>query len=216
MAKIKIIIADDHPMIRQGIKQILELENDFDVVALACNGDEAVKLVKQHKPDVILMDINMPDTNGIEALQKLKEEEIPAKVPMLTIHDDREYLFKALQMGAEGYVLKDAEPTVLVDAIRNIHKGQSFIQPTMTRELVKEFNRVTLHEKNIRDENALTERESEVLGLIAEGMLNKEIAQKLFISEKTVKNHVSNIFRKLQVSDRTQAAIYAFKHNIKG
>ena len=216
MTKIRIMIADDHPMIRQGIKQILELENDFDVVALACNGDEAVKLVKQHKPDVILMDINMPDTNGIEALQRLKEEEIPAKVLMLTIHDDREYLFKALQMGAEGYVLKDAEPTVLVDAIRNIHKGQSFIQPTMTRELVKEFNRVTLHEKNIRDENALTERESEVLGLIAEGMLNKEIAQKLFISEKTVKNHVSNIFRKLQVSDRTQAAIYAFKHNIKG
>lgn len=214
MAKIKIIIADDHPMLRQGIKQILELENDFDVVALASNGEEAVRLVKQYKPDIVLMDINMPDVNGIEALQSLKTQEIPSKVVMLTIHDDREYLFKALQTGAEGYVLKDAEPAVLVDAIRNIHKGQSFIQPTMTKELVKEFNRVTLHERNARDENALTERETEVLGLISEGLLNKEIAQKLFISEKTVKNHVSNIFRKLQVSDRTQAAVYAIKHKI--
>jgi len=111
--------------------------------------------------------------------------------------------------------LKDAEPSVLIEAIRNVYNGQSYIQPNMTKELVREFNRVTLHEKDKGDGNSLTSREIEVLELIAEGMLNKEIARKLYISEKTVKNHVSNIFRKLNVSDRTQAAIYAFKHNIK-
>jgi DNA-binding NarL/FixJ family response regulator len=118
-------------------------------------------------------------------------------------------------MGAEGYVLKDAEPSVLIEAIRNVNKGQSFIQPNMTRELVREFNRVTLHERDKSEENSLTSREVEVLELIAEGMINKEIAKQLYISEKTVKNHVSNIFKKLNVSDRTQAAIYAFKHNLK-
>jgi len=118
-------------------------------------------------------------------------------------------------MGAEGYVLKDAEPSVLIEAIRNVSRGQSFIQPSMTKELVKEFNRVTLHEKEKNDDNNLTSREIEVIELIAEGMINKEIAKRLYISEKTVKNHVSNIFKKLDVSDRTQAAIYAFKHNIK-
>ena len=118
-------------------------------------------------------------------------------------------------MGADGYVLKDAEPSVLIEAIRSVFSGQSYIQPNMTTELVKEFNRVTLHEKDKHESNNLTAREIEVLKLIAEGMINKEIARQLYISEKTVKNHVSNIFRKLDVSDRTQAAIYAFKHNIK-
>jgi two-component system response regulator DegU len=215
MSKIRILIADDHSMIRQGIKQILELEEDITVVALACNGNEAIELTRKHKPNIILMDINMPGTNGIEALQALKAEDSDTKVLVLTMHDDRDFLFKALQMGAQGYVLKDAESSVLIEAIRNVFNGQSFIQPNMTKELVKEFNRVTLREKNKRDEDALTAREIEVLELIADGMINKEIAQKLFISEKTVKNHVSNIFRKLDVSDRTQAAIYAFKHNIK-
>jgi DNA-binding NarL/FixJ family response regulator len=117
-------------------------------------------------------------------------------------------------MGAEGYVLKDAEPSVLIDAIRSVYLGQSYIQPTMTKELVREFNRLTLQAREKRGENRLTAREREVLMLIAEGMINKEIASKLYISEKTVKNHVSNIFKKLNVSDRTQAAIYAIKHNI--
>lgn len=215
MNKIRVMIADDHPMIRQGIKQILELEEDLIVIAQAANGDEAVLLAKEYKPDVILMDINMPGTNGLQAIKELKQDKHPFKVIVLTIHQDREYLFKTLQMGSEGYVLKDAEPSVLIDAIRSVSRGQSFIQPNMTKELVKEFNRVTLNEKDKRDENDLTSREIEVLDLIAEGMINKEIAKQLYISEKTVKNHVSNIFKKLNVSDRTQAAIYAFKHNLK-
>lgn len=215
MSKINVLIADDHSMVRQGLKQILELEQDMSVIAQAANGEEAVKMARQHKPDVILMDINMPGTNGLQAIKELKQEQNPAKVIVLTIHQDREYLFKTLQMGAEGYVLKDAESAVLIEAIRNVFRGQSYIQPNMTKELVKEFNRVTLHDKDKSDENNLTSREIEVLELIAEGMINKEIAKQLYISEKTVKNHVSNIFKKLNVSDRTQAAIYAFKHNLK-
>ncbi len=213
--KINLLIADDHSMVRQGLKQILELEKDITVTAQASNGNEAVRLAREFKPDIILMDINMPGTNGLQAIKEIKQEKLPSKVIVLTIHEDREYLFKTLQMGAEGYVLKDAEPAVLVEAIRNVYNGQSYIQPNMTKELVKEFNRVTLHEKEKNDENNLTSREIEVLELIAEGMINKEIARQLYISEKTVKNHVSNIFKKLEVSDRTQAAIYAFKHNMK-
>lgn len=213
--KINLLIADDHSMMRQGLKQILELEKDITVTAQASNGNEAVRLAKEFKPDIILMDINMPGTNGLQAIKEIKQEKLPSKVIVLTIHEDREYLFKTLQMGAEGYVLKDAEPAVLIEAIRNVYNGQSYIQPNMTKELVKEFNRVTLHEKEKNDENNLTSREIEVLELIAEGMINKEIAKQLYISEKTVKNHVSNIFKKLDVSDRTQAAIYAFKHNLK-
>lgn len=215
MNKIKVLIADDHSMMRQGLKQILELEEDIAVIAQASNGDEATRMTREYNPDIVLMDINMPGTNGLQAIKELKLEQSPSKIIVLTIHEDREYLFKTLQMGAEGYVLKDAEPAVLVDAIRSVFNGQSFIQPNMTKELVKEFNRVTLHEKDKGDENNLTSREIEVLELIAEGMINKEIAKQLYISEKTVKNHVSNIFKKLNVSDRTQAAIYAFKHNIK-
>ena len=214
MDKIRVLIADDHTMVRQGIKQILELENDMTVIAQAPNGEEAIKLAKECNPDVILMDINMPGMNGLQAIKEIKEDNIPSKVIVLTIHDDREYLFKTIQMGAEGYVLKDAEPEVLVDAIRSVNNGQPYIQANMTRELVREFNKITLHDKAKTEENNLTAREMEVLELIAEGLINKEIAKRLYISEKTVKNHVSNIFRKLNVSDRTQAAIYAFKHNL--
>ena len=213
--RINVLIADDHSLLRQGLKQILELEDDIAVVAQASDGSEAVEMTKAHKPDVILMDINMPGTNGLQAIKEIKKEKIDSRIIVLTIHEDREYLFKTLQMGAEGYVLKDAEPSVLIEAIRNVYSGQSYIQPNMTMELVREFNRVTLREKERHDTNNLTTRETEVLELIAEGMINKEIAKKLYISEKTVKNHVSSIFRKLNVSDRTQAAIYAFKHNLK-
>jgi len=202
-------------MVRQGLKQILELEEDIEVVAQASNGDEAVAISRECKPDVILMDINMPGKNGLQAIEELKKDSYCPKIVVLTIHEDREYLFKTLQLGAEGYVLKDAEPSMLIDAIRNVYEGQSYIQPNMTKELVREFNRITLNEKEKQEKVNLTSREIEVLKLIAEGMINKEIAKKLYISEKTVKNHVSNIFKKLHVSDRTQAAIYAFRNNIK-
>lgn len=215
---ITVLIADDHPLIREGITQVLQLEcSDIKVVAQASNGAEAIRLANEIKPDVILMDINMPDTNGIQAISKIKQMNLPSKIIVLTIHDDREYLVKTIQLGADGYILKDTDVKVLVEAIRSVCEGQSFIQPSMTKQLVNEFNKVTLkkHQHIEKDENKLTDREIEVLQLLAEGMLNKEIAKELFISEKTVKNHVSSIFGKIGVSDRTQAAIYALKHNIK-
>lgn len=214
MDMIRVLIADDHAMVRQGIKQILELEEDLTVIGQASNGQEAIKLARTQLPDVILMDINMPVINGLQAIKELKEDIYPFRIIILTIHQDKEYLLKTIQMGAEGYVLKDAEPEVLIEAIRNVYRGEPFIQPNLTRQLVMELNRAAINDKAKNDEN-LTSRETEVLDLIAEGMLNKEIAKKLYISEKTVKNHVSNIFKKLNVSDRTQAAIYAFKHNMK-
>ncbi len=215
MNKIRVMIADDHAMVRQGLKTILELEEDICVVSQASNGEEAVAMAKKVGPDIILMDINMPVLNGLQAIKMLKQEPENYKIIVLTLHQDREYLFKTLQLGCEGYVLKDAESSVLIEAIRNVYRDQTYIQPNMTGELVKEFNRVTLYEQDKSIVNNLTNREVEVLKLIAEGMINKEIAKNLYISEKTVKNHISNIFKKLDVNDRTQAAIYAFKHNIK-
>ncbi len=215
MNKIKVLIADDHAMVRQGLKTILELEDDICIVAEASNGNEAVEMARALKPDVLLMDINMPVLSGLQAIKLLKESSERYKIIVLTLHQDREYLFKTLQMGCEGYVLKDAESSVLIDAIRSVYQDQTFIQPNMTNELVREFQRVTLYENDKSLSNNLTSREVEVLKLIAEGMINKEIAKNLYISEKTVKNHISNIFKKLDVNDRTQAAIYAFKHNIK-
>ncbi len=214
MEKIKVLIADDHLMVRQGLKQIVELEDDIEVVSQASNGKEAVKLTMEIQPDIVLMDINMPDLNGIQALSELKTMGCQSRVIVLTIHAEREYLLKTVQLGAAGYVLKDADSDVLIKAIRNVYKGKTYIQPTMTTELIKEFNQGATRIEKPKYE-LLTKREIEVLELITEGMLNKEIAAQLYISEKTVKNHVSNIFKKLNVSDRTQAAIYAFKHNIK-
>jgi len=214
MERIKVMIADDHSIVRQGLRQIIELESDIEVVAEATNGRQAVDYAIENEIDVILMDINMPILNGLQAIEELKSRGNKSKIIVITIHEESEYLFKTLKLGAEGYVLKDAESDVLLSAIRNVYKGQSFIQPNMTKDLVKEFQRVSLDNKS-KEENNLTTRELEVLELIADGMINKEIAAKLYISEKTVKNHVSNIFKKLNVSDRTQAAIYAFKHNLK-
>lgn len=215
MEKINVLIADDHSMIRQGIKQILELENDIQVIGQAGNGIDAVRLADELKPDIVLMDINMPGLNGIQATAEIKQKGIPVKIIMLTIHDDNEYLFKTVNLGAEGYVLKDADSAVLIDAIRTVYGGENYVQPHMAARLIKEFNRSNSQDKGHgSDSNSLSEREVEVLKLIADGLLNKEIADRLNISEKTVKNHVSNIFRKIDVADRTQAAIYAIRKDI--
>lgn len=213
MGKIRIMIADDHSIVREGLKQLLELESDFEVVGQASNGVETIERVKELKPDVLLLDINMPIMNGIKALKKLKEEGIDTKVVILTIHEDREYLIETMQIGASGYILKDSDSASFFKAIRDANSGESYIQPKLAADLIKEFNKP--RGSRIKKENELTQREYEVIALIADGLNNKDIAEKLFISEKTVKNHVSNIFRKINVSDRTQAAIYAYKNNIK-
>ncbi|SHJ81168.1 response regulator [Paramaledivibacter caminithermalis] len=213
--KIRILIVDDHSLMRQGLKQILEIEEDIEVVGLAVDGEEGLEKCIKLKPDVMLLDINMPNMNGIQTLRRIKDMGIETKVIMLTIHDDREYLFETVNIGAEGYVLKDAESSSLISAIRNVHCGESYIHPSLASEFVREYKTRGADCEKEHSKNKLTRREYEVLTLIAEGLNNKEIAENLFISEKTVKNHVSNIFKKIDVNDRTQAAIYAFKHNIK-
>lgn len=215
-SKIKIIIADDHQLMRQGLKQILELEDNIEVIGLAEDGFEALEKIKTLRPDIILMDINMPKCNGIMALREIKRNNLKTKVIMLTIHDDREYLVETINIGAEGYVLKDAESTSLVKAINSVYLGASYIHPNIANHIATGFNFGKRLVENI-DENflRLTKREKEVLLLIADGLNNREIADELFISEKTVKNHISNIFKKIDVNDRTQAAIYVYKNQIK-
>jgi len=215
MEKIRVMLVEDHSMVRQGLKQLIELENDIKVVAEAADGTQAADYYQAEKPDIVLMDINMPKKNGLQALELIRQKDANAKIIMLTIHQDKEYLFQSLQLGASGYVLKDADGYVLIEAIRKVYQGETYIQPTMAKDLVLEFKKYMQHGKTAsKKDSDLSDRELEVLRLIAKGLLNKEIAKTLYISEKTVKNHISNIFKKLQVSDRTQAAVYALKHNI--
>lgn len=213
MDKIKVIIADDHALIREGLKKLLELEQTIEVVALAVDGKSAIELVDKHQPDIVLLDINMPNMNGIECLKLLKKDYKESKVIMLTIHEDAEYLIETVNMGAEGYVLKDADVSQLIDAINKVVNGEIYIHPSLSGVLVREYKRkeVTYRDLNKR---RLTRRELEVLKLVAQGINNKDISENLFISEKTVKNHISSIFKKLNVNDRTQAALYAIKHNV--
>ncbi len=211
--KINVMIVDDHELIRQGLRKILEIEKDFAVIGVAEDGETAIKMAQELKPDVMLLDINMKGLNGIKTLKRIKEMELPVKVIMLTIHSDREYLIKTINLGASGYVLKDTGTDSLITAIRSVYEGNSYIQPSMADASAGDL--ITMATAPDPEKDKLTRREIEVIALIAEGLNNKEIADKLFISEKTVKNHVSNLFKKINVTDRTQAAIFAFKHSIK-
>lgn len=210
--QIKVMIAEDHSMIRAGLKQLLELEPDIRVIAECSDGKMTVEKYQEVRPDVILIDINMPVMNGLEALEKIRTFDPEAKAVMLTIHQDRDYLLRALEIGALGYILKDADASALIESVRSVYEGQTYIQPVMARELVNEYKRIRSGADDPR--NQLTDREKEVLKLLTKGMLNKEIANVLTISEKTVKNHISSIFRKLNVQDRTQAAVYAIKNRL--
>ncbi len=212
MSRIRVMLVEDHSMIRDGLKQLLELEPDIDVCAGVSDGSLAIQYYSDVKPDVVLMDINMPRVNGLEALERIRKMDSSSKIIMLTIHQDREYLMRALELGAIGYILKDADAKVLIDSVRCVYSGKTYIQPNMANELVSEYQRRKKGMDEIRQ--FLTIRELEVLKLLSKGMLNKEIANVLYISEKTVKNHISSIFRKLDVQDRTQAAVYAVKNKI--
>lgn len=209
---INIMIADDHSMVREGIKQILELDGDIKVVAEAGNGRECIETLDDSITDVLILDINMPNMNGLKVLQHLREKKSKIKILILTIHNEVEYLIKAVEFGVDGYVLKDSSSSVLKKAIFTVLNGDTYIQPELRPILKRRMDEKASNASLI--ENSLTRRELEVLKLLAEGLFNKEIAYTLSISEKTVKNHVSNIFRKINVSDRTQAAVYAIKHNI--
>ncbi|WP_422448143.1 response regulator [Thermoanaerobacterium sp. DL9XJH110] len=212
MGKISVVLADDHVLMRKGLRKILEMEEDIEVVGEASDGYEAIDEVKAKNPDVLLLDINMPRLNGIEVTRKLKSEKVSTKIIILTIYDDREYLLELIKTGVLGYILKDIEPQGLLEAVRSVSRGETYIQPTLSRALVAEFNRIT--QPIATAKKPLTPREKEVLVCIAEGMNNYEISSKLGISEKTVKNHVSSILRKLNLMDRTQVAVFALKNKL--
>ena len=206
--QVRVVIVDDHVMVREGIKQLLEMDGDIMVVGEASDGEEGLRVMEQTDPDVMLLDVNMPKMNGLEVLQKIKESGIKRNVLILTIHNEVEYLLRAVEIGVSGYVLKDSELAVLRKAIFTVYEGNTYIQPSLVPLLQQNLS---LNDEKVNEEG-LTKREMQVLKLIAEGLNNKEIAERLTISEKTVKNHVSNIFRKIEVSDRTQAAVYAIKN----
>lgn len=208
---VKIMIADDHSMIREGLKSLLELDGDIQVIAEAVDGKDCLDKLDIVKPDVLLLDINMPKMNGLDVLKNMKERRIKVKVLVLTVHNEIEYLMKAVDIGINGYVLKDSESSELKKAIYSIVEGETYIQPSLIPAL--NAKRIEKNEDEIKIED-LTKRELEVLKLLAIGMYNKEIAEKLNISERTVKNHVSNIFKKLEVTDRTQAAVFAIRNNL--
>ncbi|MFC7685737.1 response regulator [Ureibacillus sp. GCM10028918] len=216
----KIIIIDDHQLFREGVKRILDFEDTFEVVAEGDDGADVLNLYQNNLPDVVLMDINMPGKNGVEATSELVAEFPDAKVIMLSIHDDESYVTHALRSGALGYMLKEMDADEIVEAIKVVANGGSYLHPKVTKNLVAEFRRLSEHENKgnfhqteiRRPFHLLTKRECEVLQLLTDGQSNRTIGETLFISEKTVKNHVSSILQKMNVNDRTQAVVTAIKN----
>ncbi|MFD2671999.1 response regulator [Marinicrinis sediminis] len=226
---VKLVLADDHALFREGLKRILNMEDDFEVIGECGDGIHVLELCNELKPDVVLMDINMPVENGVSATEKIREIFPQMKVIILSIHDDESYVFETLRKGATGYLLKDMEASELINAIRTVVQGHAYIHPKVTGKLINQLRRMTylggdgvaataeyVQEASsgysTMKESPLTKREAEVLRLMATGKSNKLIGENLYISEKTVKNHVSSILQKMEVDDRTQAVINAVKN----
>ena len=209
MPPIRVLIADDHAVVRQGLRTFLDLQPDVEVVAEAADGDEAVDAAVRLEPDVVLMDLVMPGTDGVEAIRRLRDRGVPSRVIVLTSFVDDDKLFPAVRAGAAGYLLKDGQPQELVSAIRAVHAGGSPVDPAVAGRLLAQVADSTPGPRQ-----PLTTREREVLVLIARGLPNKLIARDLGVSEKTVKTHVSSILGKLGLTDRTQAALHAVREGL--
>lgn len=208
---IKLLLVDDHAVLRDGLRNIVDLEDDITVVGEAVSGEDAIQQVKICQPDVVLMDINMPNKNGVEVTGILKKQYPGIKILVLTMHSHDEYFMAAIREGADGYLLKDAPSIQVIEAIRTVARGESVIHPSMTKKLL------SFHQQNQQEQvqdSSLTEREREVLMCLVEGLSNKEIAERLFISDKTVKIHVSKIFKKFDVKSRSQVVIYAVQKQL--
>ncbi|MFG3119509.1 response regulator [Streptomyces sp. NPDC048197] len=207
---IHVLLVDDHQVVRRGLRTFLEVQDDIEVVGEAADGAGGIAAAEQLRPDVVLMDIKMPGMDGIEALRKLRELDNPARVLVVTSFTEQRTVIPALRAGAAGYVYKDIDPEALAAAIRSVHAGHVLLQPEVAGALLSQEDGNGGQGRG----TSLTDRESEVLGLIADGRSNREIARALVLSEKTVKTHVSNILMKLDLADRTQAALWAVRHGI--
>ena len=214
---IRVLIVDDHALIRRSLELALTAEADIEVVGEASDGEEAAELAGRLLPDVVLMDVRMPRRSGIEATRNIKESVPSTRIIMLTVSDEEEDLFEAIKAGATGYLLKDVQIDEVPDAVRGVHEGQSLINPAMAAKLISEFASMSRKEAERPPQlpvPRLTDREMEVLRLVAKGMNNREIAKQLFISENTVKNHVRNILEKLQLHSRMEAVVYAVRERL--
>lgn len=209
---IRVLLVDDHQVVRRGLRTFLEIQDDIEVVGEASDGARAWPVPRSLRPDVVLMDIKMPGTDGIEALRRLSQLDNPAKVLIVTSFTEQRTVVPALRAGASGYVYKDVDPDALAGAIRSVHAGHVLLQPEVAGALLAQDDAGTGTGRG----STLTEREREVLGLIADGRSNREIARALVLSEKTVKTHVSNILMKLDLADRTQAALWAVRNGAAG
>lgn len=209
MDKIRVLIADDHALVREGLRKLLELDGNIEIITEVGDGQGAINIARKEKPDVILMDVNMPGTNGIIATRVIKREMPSIHIIALTIYEDEEVV-DMVRAGVSAYVLKDVAGSELIDTINRVMQGEVVIHPRVANRLVRELARNDKKKNDVR----LTKREGDVLSLLVKGHTNKEMADVMFISEKTVKNHLTSIFRKLGVKDRTQAAVYALKNNM--
>ncbi|WP_181767541.1 response regulator [Streptomyces albidus (ex Kaewkla and Franco 2022)] len=207
--RIRVLLVDDHQVVRRGLRTFLEIQDDIEVVGEAADGDEGVARAEELRPDIVLMDVKMPGTDGIEALRELRRLENPARVLVVTSFTEQRTVVPALRAGAAGYVYKDVDPDALAGAIRSIHAGHVLLQPEVAGALLSDEAGTGAGRGT-----SLTDREREVLELIADGRSNREIARALVLSEKTVKTHVSNILMKLGLADRTQAALWAVRHGL--
>ena len=219
---IRVALIDDHKLFREGVKKILSFEPTFEVVAEADDGSEANDIIETHDLDIVLMDINMPEVNGIEATKELLKDNPSIKVIILSIHDDESYVTHSLETGAQGYLLKEMDTESLMEAIKIVHEGGCYLHPKVTSNLVAEYRKLVADNKDDSTDvsqieyrkplHLLTRRECQVLQLLSEGESNRKVSKSLVISEKTVKNHVSNILQKMNVDDRTQAVVKAIRN----
>ena len=214
MAEIKIVIVDDHEMVRNGLSVMLEREEDFTVIGEANNGKEAVELVGKLQPDVVLMDLRMPEMDGVEAMRQIRAKDDSVEFLVLTTFDSDEYIFDAIEAGAKGYLLKDTSREELFKAVRTVNRGESMIEPAVVSRVLDRLAQLSQRVARGPDHLTLSDREVEVLQLMAKGSANKQIAGDLSITESTVKTHVANIFQKLEVSHRTEAVTKAMSQGI--